>query len=162
MTTGAPDGVIGFGYEGADLSGFVTSLARSQVSLLVDVRLNAISRKRGFSKGRLAQAVSDSGIGYEHAPELGNPASNRAGFSGSAADLAAAREAYRRLIESEAASSRLDAIAAAASAAVVAVLCVEADERRCHRYVLIEEVRRRMADRADFSSGAAARTGQGS
>lgn len=162
MTTGASNGVIGFGYEGADLPGFVADLARSRVSLLVDVRLNAISRKRGFSKGGLAQALSESGIGYEHAPELGNPASNRAGFSGSAADLAAAQEAYRRLIESDAASARLDAIAAAASAAVVAVLCVESDERRCHRHVLLQEIRRRMADRADLTSGAAARTGQGS
>jgi uncharacterized protein (DUF488 family) len=144
MTPGDPNGVIGFGYEGAELATFVDSLARGQVSLLVDVRLNAISRKRGFSKRGLAEALTASGIRYEHAPELGNPTWNRAGFAGSPADVAAARMTYRHLIESGPASSRLEAIAEAAAATVVAVLCVEADERQCHRYVLLDEVRRRM------------------
>ena len=163
MTAGSgPRGVVGFGYEGADLDAFVTSLARSQVSLLIDVRLNAISRKRGFSKRGLAQALADGGIGYEHAPELGNPGWNRPGFSGSPAELATARDTYRQLIQSEEASSRLDAISQAAATAVVAVLCVESDERLCHRYVVLRELRSRVpASLAPTSKNAcvAARTG---
>jgi uncharacterized protein (DUF488 family) len=140
-----PHGVIGFGYEGADLDSFVARLATSTINVLVDVRLNAISRKRGFSKRGLAQALADAGIRYEHAPELGNPNANRAGFSGSGPAVAAARDTYRQLIQSDPASARLDAIAVAASSALVAVLCVEADERCCHRYVVLDEVRGRIS-----------------
>ncbi|HUZ50909.1 MAG TPA: DUF488 domain-containing protein [Streptosporangiaceae bacterium] len=137
-------GVIGFGYEGTDQAAFVTSLARSGVGLLVDVRLNAISRKQGFSKRGLAQALADSGIGYEHAPELGNPSWNRAGFSGSDAEVTSARITYRQLIRSGKASARIDEIAKAAATGLVAVLCVESDERHCHRYVVLSEVRGRL------------------
>jgi uncharacterized protein (DUF488 family) len=139
-----PHGVIGFGYEGADQDAFVTSLTRSGIGLLVDVRLNAVSRKRGFSKRGLAQALADGGIGYEHAPELGNPGWNRAGFSGSDAELTAARDTYRQLIQSGSAPARLDEIAQAAATRLVAVLCVESDERHCHRYVVLSELRARV------------------
>lgn len=139
-----PRGVIGFGYEGADLAAFVTSLARSRIGQLVDVRLNAISRKPGFSKRKLSQALADAGIEYDHAPELGNPSWNRPGFSGSKAQVASARDAYRELIQSEQALSRLDTIAEAAAKAAVGVLCVESDERFCHRYVVLSEVRSRL------------------
>ena len=139
-----PRGVIGVGYEGAALDAFVARLACSGVSLLVDVRLNAISRKRGFSKRGLAEALNESGIRYEHAPELGNPAWNRAGFSGSDPEAAAARAAYGQLLQAESAIARLDAIAEAAAAAPVAVMCVESDERRCHRDVVLRHVRDRM------------------
>jgi uncharacterized protein (DUF488 family) len=139
-----PYGVIGFGYEGADQAAFVASLARSGVNLLIDVRLNAISRKRGFSKRGLAQALADHGIGYEHAPELGNPNWNRAGFSGSDAEMASARDTYRQLIRSGKAPARIDEIAQAAARGLVAVLCVESDERHCHRYIVLGEVRARL------------------
>jgi uncharacterized protein (DUF488 family) len=139
-----PHGVIGFGYEGADQAAFVASLAGSGVSLLVDVRLNAISRKRGFSKRGLAQALAHGGIGYEHAPELGNPGWNRAGFSGSDVEATAARDTYRQLIRSGKASARIDEIAQAAVTGLVAILCVESDERRCHRYVVLGEVHARL------------------
>jgi uncharacterized protein (DUF488 family) len=139
-----PHGVIGVGYEGAALDAFVARLASSGVSLLVDVRLNAISRKRGFSKRGLAEALNESGIRYEHAPEQGNPTWNRTGFSGSAPEAAAARAAYGQLLQTELATARLDAIAEAAAAALIAVMCVESDECRCHRDVVLRHVRDRL------------------
>ena len=50
------------------------------MSVLVDVRLNAVSRKSGFSKKRLTQALKDAGIEYVHEKDLGNPQDNRDSF----------------------------------------------------------------------------------
>jgi uncharacterized protein (DUF488 family) len=133
-------GVIGVGYEGKNLRGFVDEMRAAGVRLVVDVRLNAASRKAGFSKRSLAAALQDAGIGYEHAPELGNPKPNRAGFAGSPAELNAARSRYRQIVAGGAAADRIATIAAATATGLVAVLCFEADGRRCHRSVVIGAV----------------------
>lgn len=138
-------GIIGIGYEGQDLDQFIARLAGSETRILADVRLNPISRKRGFSKRLLASALAEVGICYWHAPELGNPKWNRAGFGGNLADVLAARERFACMIGSEVAEMRLDEITDAAMAGVVAVMCYEADERACHRYVVLNEVHRRLA-----------------
>src|SRR6266851_893951 len=137
---GRPRGVIGLGYEGQNLDDFVRRLLAREVSLVMDVRLNAISRKRGFSKRVLAAALADAGISYRHVPELGNPAWNRPGFAGSAAEVQAARARFSSLIAGEAASACLDEIAGAAASDVVAVMCVESDELSCHRHVILSEI----------------------
>ena|ERR1035438_5466431 len=140
-----PRGVIGVGYEGHSLETFVRRLLASHVSLVVDVRLNAISRKQGFSKRALSAALAQAGIGYEHVPQLGNPGWNRPGFAGSGAEVRAALTTFGELIAGETASARIDEIAHAAAGSVVAVMCVEADDRSCHRQVILGEVHRRHA-----------------
>jgi uncharacterized protein (DUF488 family) len=137
-------GIFGVGYEGQSIDAFICGLLSSGTRILADVRLNAISRKRGFSKGLLGASLTDAGIGYWHVPELGNPGWNRAGFGGPTAEVRAARARFAGMIGGEAASSRLEQIATAARDGVVAVMCVEADERACHRYVIIQELYRRL------------------
>lgn len=140
-----PHGLMGIGYEGQNLDEFIARLAGSGTRILADVRLNPISRKRGFSKRLLAASLADAGISYWHAPELGNPKWNRAGFGGSPVEVLAARERFARMIGGETAEMRLHEIADAAMEGVVAVMCFEADERACHRYVVVNEVHRRLA-----------------
>lgn len=142
---GKLQGVYGIGYEGRDLDTFISRLQGDNTKILADVRLNAISRKKGFSKRALDAALDKAGIRYIHAPELGNPGWNRAGFSGTAAQVDAARDRFTRLIDSKTANTRLEEIAAVARDGVVAVMCVEADDRTCHRYVILQELHRRLA-----------------
>lgn len=149
-------GVIGVGYEGKDLRGFVDEMRAAGADLVVDVRLNAVSRKAGFSKRSLAAALQDAGVSYEHAPELGNPKPNRAGFAGSPAEVRAARSQFSRMLAGEAAADRIARIAQAAASGVVAVLCFEADDWRCHRYVILGAVHshnRFLAPRAPSGAG---------
>src|SRR5690606_35497866 len=47
---GHPMSISGIGYEGLTLEAFISKLRIRGVQTLVDVRPNAISRKRGFSK----------------------------------------------------------------------------------------------------------------
>jgi len=65
--------LLTIGYEGLDLPGFVKYLTWHKVEVLVDVRELPISRKKGFSKSALTQAMAAHGIGYEHIKALGSP-----------------------------------------------------------------------------------------
>jgi uncharacterized protein (DUF488 family) len=89
------------------------------------------------------------GFGYEGADQAAFVASlarswNRSGFSGSGIEVVSARDTYRQLIRSGTAPARIDEIAQAAATELVALLCVEADERHCHRYVVLSELRARL------------------
>lgn len=64
-------GLLTIGYEGRSLEGYLNELLRAGVTILCDVRRNALSRKYGFSKSTLGKACEGVGIRYEHLPELG-------------------------------------------------------------------------------------------
>jgi len=64
-------GIYTIGYEGRSLEGYLNELLRAGVTLLCDVRRNALSRKYGFSRKTLTTACNGVGIRYEHLPELG-------------------------------------------------------------------------------------------
>jgi uncharacterized protein (DUF488 family) len=137
-------GLVSVGYEGRSLDDFVAGLVEQGVTRLVDVRLTPISRKKGFSKTALGSALAAQGIDYEHRRELGNPKENRAGFWGSAGELDRARSHYAGLLSRPASAEALEALAESAAREVVAVLCFEADEHRCHRQVVVEALRPRL------------------
>jgi uncharacterized protein (DUF488 family) len=139
-------GVVGVGYERRSVADLVATLIKLQVSLVVDVRLNPISRKAGLSKVALSGALARLGIAYQHRPELGNPKENRAGFAGPADRLDQARDAYRGLLRRPESRTTLDELAAACADRRVALLCYEADDHRCHRHVVLEEVTARVAN----------------
>ncbi|GAA1294360.1 DUF488 domain-containing protein [Saccharothrix xinjiangensis] len=136
--------MVGVGYEGLDVEGFVSRLSDLGVQVLADVRLTPISRKKGFSKRALAEALSSAGVEYLHLRELGNPKDNRPGFAGDSAALSQARGRYAELLDVEAADGALDRLTVLARQRRVAVMCFEADEERCHRHVVLQAVRARL------------------
>ncbi|WP_439382170.1 DUF488 domain-containing protein [Amycolatopsis lexingtonensis] len=138
------DGAVGVGYEGQDIQDFVADLSRRGVTRLVDVRLTPISRKRGFSKTALQNALDEAGIEYDHRRELGNPKDNRPGFAGSEQELAEAKARYAATLETDQAQESLDELARLAADESIAVLCFEADQRRCHRDVVLDEIASRL------------------
>ncbi|MGO4584118.1 DUF488 family protein [Arthrobacter sp. 2RAF6] len=134
-------GIIGVGYEGHDISSFIAFLEPWKIDVLVDVRLNAISRKKGFSKTALSSALAEAGIRYEHLPILGNPKDNRDGFwspGTNAAKQAYAR--YRELLRAAPAHAALMKLAKLGTSEHVALLCFEASETCCHRRLILEAV----------------------
>lgn len=145
FTTDQSAWIVGVGYEGCDLDSFIRRLRGEGVTLLIDVRLTPISRKRGFSKTALSQALADSAIAYQHMRELGNPKWNRAGFAGDPGELGAARATYARLLDQDQARECVERIADATRRGKVAVMCFEADECRCHRDLVLRAVRERFS-----------------
>lgn len=137
-------GLVGVGYEGRTVEELIAQLHALEVSRLVDVRLTPLSRKPGLSKTALGLALGQAGIVYEHRRELGNPKVNRPGFAGAGAARDDARAFYSGRLRRPAADQALEAVTAAGRQERVAVLCFEADEARCHRQVVIQEVQRRL------------------
>lgn len=136
-------GLWSAGYEGRDIDSFVAALVDSRVSVVADVRLTPISRKKGFSKTRLKEALAEAGIEYTHLRGLGNPKENREPFWDGRVEVGRAR--FRSLLRSDEAQADLDRLAEHAQASRVAVLCFEKDESRCHRQVVLETIRSRIS-----------------
>ncbi|GGV20389.1 hypothetical protein GCM10010293_16120 [Streptomyces griseoflavus] len=136
-------GLWSAGYEGRDIDSFVASLLDSRIDVVADVRLTPISRKKGFSKTRLGEALTEAGIEYTHLRGLGNPKDNRAPFWDGRLDEGRAR--FRGVLRSEEAQTDLERLAEHARQSRVAVLCFEKDESRCHRQVVLDTVRKRAA-----------------
>jgi uncharacterized protein (DUF488 family) len=61
------------GYEGASIEDFISILKTHRITSLLDVREIPLSRRKGFSKKALAQALESSGIEYRHERGLGSP-----------------------------------------------------------------------------------------
>lgn len=127
--------VFSVGYEGRDAGELVGVLVSAGVDVLVDVRLNAISRKPGLSKIRLGEALAAEGIRYLHEPTLGNPKDNRKAFQG--ADVEQGRRRFAARL-SNGSRPALDGLVELARTERVAVLCFERDAARCHRQVITD------------------------
>ena len=128
--------VVSIGYEQRDLSELIGLLTANGVMTLVDVRLNPISRKKGFSKKALAAALGEAGIEYRHERELGNPKDNRDPFR---RGLESARQKYRRHLQNGA-SSVVERLVDLASTSRIALLCYERDHDQCHRSCILDAV----------------------
>jgi DNA-binding Xre family transcriptional regulator len=131
-------GIVSVGYEGRTIEAFVADLQRVGVRTVADVRLNAVSRKAGFSKTRLKEALAAAGIGYRHLRSLGNAKENRQPFWDGRVEEG--RRVFRESLRSPEAESSLQELASLAADEVVAVLCFESDMEVCHRKVIIDEV----------------------
>jgi uncharacterized protein (DUF488 family) len=133
---------IGVGYEGRDVDGLLAVLRSRGVDVLVDVRLNPLSRKRGLSKKALSERLTCEGIEYRHEPALGNPRDNREGYADlHGAHAEQARNAFRARLETDGAREALDRIRAVGETRQVALLCFEADEAHCHREQILDRLR---------------------
>jgi uncharacterized protein (DUF488 family) len=141
---GMEGNLVGIGYEGLDIDSLLATLRLRSVSTVVDVRLNAISRKRGMSKNSLRDSLASAGIQYEHHRALGNPRDNRDGFAETETPVGkSARARFSQLLTTPEADSSLARIHALRQEGVVALLCFEADESHCHREILLRALRDR-------------------
>lgn len=137
----------GWGYEGRDVEDLIDYAHEVDASVVVDVRLTPISRRYGFSKRRLSDALATAGISYLHLPALGNPRDNRPGFAEPATPAGAAAHARfcTEVLETKDARDALEQIEKLARTSALVVLCFEADQGTCHRGLVINELERRHA-----------------
>ncbi|MFP4636112.1 MAG: DUF488 family protein [Nitriliruptoraceae bacterium] len=123
------------GYERRDLDELIELLEQHRVEQLIDVRFNASSRKPGYAKSRLSQALATAGIGYRHLSALGNPRENREPLRRGEPDAIAA---YRARLDE--APDAVEVVARAAADHDVALLCYERDPSGCHRALVADAV----------------------
>ncbi|MCK8675017.1 DUF488 domain-containing protein [Rhodococcus sp. HM1] len=135
---GMPPALVSVGYEGRTLQDLISQLKHQRVQVLVDVRLTPLSRKPGFSKTKLAQALQSAGIEYVHHRALGNPKDNRDGFRSGSEE---SRERFREVLGSDAAADALNHVVELLDGGIVALLCFERDHETCHRDIVVDRLR---------------------
>jgi len=119
----------------------IAALHGAQVELLVDVRDLPLSRRRGFSKTALANALADAGVEYEHHRALGNPKPLRDLYRSGRKDEGEKR--YRAHLRDGCAVA-VDQLAEQLQTRRTCVLCFEKDHHVCHRAVIVEELHERV------------------
>lgn len=130
--------IFTIGYEQATQGQVIAALKAAGVTLVIDVRAVAASRRAGFSKSILASSLKDEGIDYLHLRALGTPKAGRdAARAGHTAQMHAIFEAHLAEPEATMALAQTAEIAAARPAAL---LCYEADPGHCHRRILTDRL----------------------
>jgi len=127
------------GYERYKENGdFARRLHAVGVERLIDVRELPISRRRGYAKTALSEAMAAVGIDYLHIRALGNPKPFRDLYkSGRTAE---GREHYERYLLGEQRAA-LSELAALLPEKRTALMCVEHDPLTCHRTVILDALR---------------------
>ena len=132
------DDLLTIGYEGCTIDGVIDELKRASVSLLIDVRAVAASRKPGFSKRQLAAGLAEAGIRYVHLQGLGTPKPGR--------DAVRAGHPERMLpifhahMRSDRGQADLAMAKGMAREGRTCLLCFERDPATCHRRLVAEMV----------------------
>jgi uncharacterized protein (DUF488 family) len=120
------------GYEGCDIDKFPKFLRSKHVARVVDVRKNPISRKKGFSKTRLSEALGKQKIEYLHMPALGVPREWRQKNKAGLITRKKMFSDYVKKILPEAQNELAEVLGMVGSNRL-ALLCYEADASDCHR-----------------------------
>ncbi|MFC7475290.1 DUF488 family protein [Dankookia sp. GCM10030260] len=126
------------GYEGATPDRLIETLRAAGVTTLVDVRELPNSRRPGFAKRALSEALARAGIGYRHVRALGTPPEGRA--AAKAGRTGEMKRIFGARLAGTEAQAAVAALAAEAPAARLCLLCLEADPRQCHRTLVAEAV----------------------
>ena len=130
--------IFTIGYENATVPDFVAALTQAGVKRVIDVRAVPNSRRPGFSKTPLRNALAEAGIDYVHLRALGTPADGRAAArAGRHEELERIYEGQLELPEAIAQSAQMKDLAAEVPSAL---LCYERDPAHCHRSLLLDAV----------------------
>ena len=122
------------GYEGVTMDEFLWALREAGVERVIDVRALPLSRRPGFSKTPLKNALAEAGIEYVHLRALGTPSEGRsAARAGHQEKLEAIYAAQLELPEAIVAAEEMKALAGERPSAL---LCYERDPGGCHRTLL--------------------------
>jgi uncharacterized protein (DUF488 family) len=126
------------GYSGRDLNSFLEVLRQHDISVVLDVRRNPVSRKRGFSRTALCEFLRNNGVEYRHLRDLGVPQPLRHQLREGECELGDYLVEFREYLQGQ--SVALDEVYALATEKSCCLVCVEGNSEECHRSVVAEEV----------------------
>lgn len=126
------------GYEGAELGDFVATLKAAGIETLVDVRELAISRRKGFAKKALSEALGLAGIEYLHLKGLGDPKPGRE--AARAGDYKAFKRIFSAHMKSELAQEHLSVAEETLKSTTGCLMCYERDPLHCHRAIVADTI----------------------
>lgn len=126
------------GYEGRALDELIAELQVNRVERVIDVRELPLSRRRGFSKTPLGEALAEHDIEYVHMRQAGNP--YRRQKDELARDELLAK--YKRHLAG--AAQAISDVVDVARGRRVSLLCYERHPAECHRSILAKRIARRL------------------
>jgi uncharacterized protein (DUF488 family) len=126
------------GYEGATIEKFIGALNHASIGVLIDVRDVPLSRKKGFSKGALAQTLADADIEYVHLKGLGDPKDGRMAARAGEYDLF--RGIFARHMRTEIAVRDLEIAAKIVKTRRTCLMCFELCHDKCHRSIVAQRL----------------------
>lgn len=130
------------GYEGASVQDFFETLRQAGVETLIDVRQVPISRRPGYSKTRLREALEAEGIRYVHLVGLGDPKDGRdAARQGRFAEF---KRIFTRHLKTDKAQADLGIAAGLAETNRACLLCYERQPEFCHRSMVADALAHRI------------------
>jgi uncharacterized protein (DUF488 family) len=127
--------IFTIGYEGVTQGEFLAALKKAGVERVIDVRAVPNSRRPGFSKNLLRNALAEEGIDYVHLRALGTPADGRAAARANRHDDL--KRIYAGQLELPEAIAETAQMIELAKEKPSAILCYERDPAGCHRTLLI-------------------------
>jgi uncharacterized protein (DUF488 family) len=126
------------GYEAADPADFIATLQQAGISRLIDVRELPISRRKGFAKKALSEALTHAGIEYVHLRGLGDPKEGRE--AARAGNLAKFTRVFSKHMESEIAQADLRSAVRYITQGGACLMCYERDHAGCHRSIVAKTI----------------------
>ncbi len=126
------------GYEGAEIHDFIATLLMHEVRTLIDVRELPLSRKKGFSKRALGEALDAVGIMYRHVKQLGDPKPGR--VAARSGDMATFRQIFGKHMEQEPTKAALRDVVPAIMEGGACLLCFERCHQDCHRAIVADKL----------------------
>jgi uncharacterized protein (DUF488 family) len=138
------------GYEmHKDHLAFARHLEAAGVQRLIDVRELPISRRRGYAKTALGEAMADVGIEYVHVKALGNPKLFRDMYKSGLVEEG--RRLYREHLLGEHRDA-LQELVPLLEGKRSALMCVEHDASTCHRTVIVDALREELGVKLDVAN----------
>lgn len=135
--------IFTIGYQGLNTAELSSTLMLHGVTLLIDVRRRAMSRKPGFSRSALSAELGRSGLAYRHVSQLGSPDDIRQQL-GIDHDYGTFFRAYSHAARDEA--EALESVEEWLETDVICLMCFEASPLQCHRSVLANILARRNSE----------------
>lgn len=131
--------VFTIGYQERTVEEFIGRLKSHNIAVIIDVREMPVSRKRGFSKGRLSEILQQNDIAYVHIKELGSPKHLRDELHQSN-DYESFFVGYRSYIDSR--KEIVDELYKDfISRETTCLMCMERLPEYCHRTIVAEKIK---------------------
>lgn len=127
------------GYEGENAAAFLNTLVAAGISHVIDIRDVPASRKPGFSKRSLSDALAAIGISYTHLKPLGDPKPGREAMRSGNYPLFL--EIYNDHIALPAGQQALGEAIQIAQNEPSVLLCFERKPEHCHRTLVAREMK---------------------
>ncbi len=126
------------GYEQSQPEEYLQRLLKHKVSVVVDVRDVPLSRKRGFSKNQLREALATVGIEYIHVQTLGAPKELRDDLRSGGSWWTYVKSYTSRVLSRR--GEDIQNLIELAGQKRISLLCFERDPSECHRSLVAAEM----------------------